>query len=381
MDHPVIKPSATHAARLWFHCGRCGSLFRSPASERVARRCPKCNAIPDLGRLPTAAPSTRHSTSSRPARSHRGRSRKSRWNRHVIWLLALGWAIVLGVIIGCAHWWWPTESLSGRATAAAHAPTVSVEDMDFINHAVPPCSGVFAGFMAAGTPENRNQFVLTPVPMSSRMAHFYSLNPLINIAPSTLHLAANAVLKLPGGNALETLWSDADNQQIEAVFREENGEWRLDWEHFARYGDYPWPLFLAGSGPAEGEFRLLARERLADERKSLDTFSLVLYAPRFGQPTALGVPSPEFLVARTSADGQLLDAAFNLARSGHQVFGSKLPPLNPEGMIRVRVKVRRLEVNQHRAFEIVRIAACHWYAVDEPGVMPASAPLPTPAHH
>jgi hypothetical protein len=178
------------------------------------------------------------------------------------------------------------------------------------------------------------------------------------------------VLNLPGGRAIETSWNAPDGRKVDAIFREENGEWRLDWDHFVRYGDYPWSLFLAGSGPPEGEFRLLARERLADARKKADSISIVLYAPRFARPGETGFQSPEFLVPRNTRDGQLLDAAFKLARSGGQVFGSKLPNPNPDDMIRVRVKVRRLEQDLERKFEIAAVLACHWYSVDDPGVEP-----------
>ena len=202
------------------------------------------------------------------------------------------------------------------------------------------------------------------------MARFYNLGSFTDVDPASLTPTARAILNLPGGKAIETCWDSTDGKKLDAVFREEDGEWRLDWDHFVRYGDYPWSLFLAGSGPAEGEFRLLARERLADQRKKSPTISIVLYAPRFARPGETGFQSPEFLVARDTRDGQLLDAAFALARSGGHVFGSQLPQLNPEGMIRVRVKVQRVEVDRERKFVITGVLACHWYSVDDPGVEP-----------
>ena len=105
----------------------------------------------------------------------------------------------------------------------------------------------------------------------------------------------------------------------------------------------------------------------------------MLYAPRFAHPGETGFQSPEFLVPRNTRDGQLLDAAFQLARRGGQVFDSKLPNLNPQGMIRVRVKVRRFESDLERKFEIVEVLACHWYAVADPGVTPAAPTEDPPA--
>jgi hypothetical protein len=130
-------------------------------------------------------------------------------------------------------------------------------------------------------------------------------------------------------------------------------------------------LFLAGGDVTEGEFRLLARERLAEERKNAETISLVLYAPRFGNPGEAGFQSPEFLVSRKSDDGRLLDAAFKLAREGGRVFNSQLGKIDPDEMIRVNVRVKRVEGDLGRSFQITRVIACHWYSVEDPGVEPA----------
>lgn len=39
-------------------------------------------------------------------------------------------------------------------------------------------------------------------------------------------------------------------------------------------------------------------------------------------------------------------------------------------MIRVRVRVKRTEVNLERKFEITKVLACHWMSIDDPGVTP-----------
>ena len=367
----------------WFHCGRCASLFQSPAGEMAERLCSKCGADPSLGLVDPTAPGVASGAQPLPAGNppfespgiRRNRNGTQRKHRHLMLKIAAGWAVVLAMIILGARWMWDEEPSGSTPTApSAKTATLSNEDIHFLNRVSPKCAGIFSEFLASGTPESRNQFVLTPVLTSSRMARFYGLNPLTHVDAQSLVLAASAVLKLPAGKALETQWNVSDGRKIEALFREENGEWRLDWDYYARYSDYPWALFLADSGAAEGEFRLLVRERLADERKDADALSLVFYAPRFGQPGEVGFQSPEFLVSRNSPDGKLLGAAFKLARGGGQAFGSTLANLNPEGMIRVRVKIRRLQADMERKFEIVKVLACHWYALDEPGVATAAKP-------
>ena len=347
----------------------------------AGRLCSKCGADPSLGILEATAEAVvlrggevlaaSGPQADRTGGARRNRGGKQHAHRQLMLKLVAGWTLLLVLIVGGLCWLWDEKEPARKSVAAApKSATVSNENLVFLNNVVPKCVEILSGFLAAGTPESRNQFVLTPVLTSSRMARFYALNPLTHVDPQTLNLVASAVLNPSGGKAVETQWNCSDGRKIEAVFREENGDWRLDWDHYARYSDYPWALFLAGSGDPEGEFRLLVRERLADERKASETLSMVLYAPCFGQPGDVGFQSPEFLVARNGSDGKLLDAAFQLARSGGRVFGSTLANLNPEGMIRVRVKVRRLEVNLERKFEIVKVLACHWYALDEPGVEP-----------
>jgi hypothetical protein len=201
------------------------------------------------------------------------------------------------------------------------------------------------------------------------MARFYSMNPLGVLDPQTISAQGAAVVHLPGLKAVETHLRSKEGRLFDAVFIKENDEWRLDWEHYARYSDHPWALFLAGNGEEEGEFRLLARERLPEERKSEATISMVLYAPRFGYANDTGFQSPEFLVRRETRNGKLLEAAFKLERGGGRVFDVNLPGINPEGLIRVRLKIRRFEVEGERRFEIKDVIACHWYSVDDPGVV------------
>ena len=295
---------------------------------------------------------------------------RKRKRRYFMAKLVFGWLAVLTAIVFGARHLWHQDSAEAKpfVSQLPAKTTVPAEDVTLLAEASPLCSATFSSYLAANSPEERNQFVLSPISAAARMARYYSLNPLVDIDPKTLTLTNNSVIHLPGHRAIESQWRAADNRVFDAVFIEEKGEWRLDWDHYVRYSDNPWPLFLAGGGDDHGEFRLLARERLAEERKNEDAVSVVLYAPRFGYAGETGFQSPEFLVKRDTRDGRLLDAAFTLERGGKRVFGVNLPDLNPEGLIRVRIKIRRVEHDVERHFEIEEVVACHWYSVDEPGV-------------
>jgi hypothetical protein len=280
-----------------------------------------------------------------------------------------GWILLLALIIGGARLLWHDETATETSqSTAAEASTVSAEDIVLLEKAVPDCIQGFSRYLAAGGPEQSNPFVHKPVETLSRMVRFYNENPLTSVEASSLKLTGKSILRRDGAKDIELQWDSSQGLKIDTVFRKEGDEWKLDWEHFARFSDYPWPLFLAGSGPSEGEFRLLARERLADERKDLSDISLVFYTPRFGHPDEASVQSPEFLISRNSPDGRLLDAAFKHARKGGRVFDSRLTSLDPNGMIRVRVKIRRIDQGEARKFEITDVVACHWLSVNEPGI-------------
>ena len=284
--------------------------------------------------------------------------------------LAVGWIVILVAIVFAARKFWKDAPLSQPTPQISGSTQVinSAEDQFLISEASPLCGEVLSAFLKARTPEERNQFVSSPITTAARMANFYLTNPLEAIDTNGMILQNAAIAHLPGGDAVELQLGSREGQLLDVAFLKENDEWRIDWNHFVRYSETPWQLFLAGSGDAEGEFRLLARERLAEERKNADTISLVLYAPRFGYTRDTGLQSPEFLVRRDTREGKLLDAAFKQERSGKRPFGVNLPSINPEGLIRVRVKIRRTTADLERHLEIEKVIACHWYSTDEPGV-------------
>ncbi len=362
----------------WFHCGRCGSLFQAPVGHGSDRHCPSCGSDLNSGmaELQSTSPAAENGATSQEDDASRGkRSVRKRKNSQLMLKLGAGWILLLALIIFGARKLFPSRDVLSPdvpLTVSEKAPVLSAEDTLLYQKAAPQCSDVFARFLDAGTPEGRNQFVISPVSTAARMVHFLSLNSVPTIETASLSNIDNDLLDLPGGKAFEARWKSTDGKTLETVFRQESGEWRLDWEHFVRYSDFPWPLFLAGNGPDEGEFRLLARERLAEERKEEKTISLALYAPRLGHPDETGFQSPEFLVSRNTRDGKLLDAAFKLMHGGGRVFGGNLGSLDPDDMIRVRVKVRRTGEEDERKFEITEVKACHWFSLDDPGVEPES---------
>ncbi len=354
----------------WFHCGQCGSLFQSAAGA-FGHRCSECGQNPS----PVVALPQRN-VSDTPKRTRLGTSEKPRARDK-----KPSYSLLTKLVVICATLifliFLKVVTLLNEDPPRSDDPTIGesqVSDVNaeksatLLNQGMPACNRAISQFISSGTPEGRNQYVLAPVATAARMAEFYKLNPLLSLDASTLSQTRAAVLHLPSGDAIEANFSSKEGLQLDSVFVKENGEWRLDWDHFARYSTHPWPLFLAGGGDAHGEFRLLARRRLAEEMKDADAISIVFYAPHLGHPSELGSHSPEFLVPRDSKNGRLLEAAFKLEKAGKRAFGVELASNEPEGIIRVRVKVRRVDENDERHFELEEVVACHWYSTDEPGL-------------
>lgn len=366
----------------WFHCGHCASLFRAIGGEAEDRRCTVCGEDPSIGLdagSPVAAAPVKSNARDPMLRVRMAEVETPKFQKREVrhykgqyfaLKLVAAWALAMAVLAVIGHFYWrdkPRESKNELIEKAA-VGTLGDEDLALLGRAYQKCVVNLSGFLSAGTPEERNQFVRTPIDTAGRMARFYQNNPLINLDLPTIKGTGGGVIRLKDGRRLiETRWEVNDGREFDAVFFDENGAWRLDWEEFVRYGEHPWMLFLGAGGDEEGEFRLFARERLAGQRSDISQLRIVLLAPRFGYPAETGSASPEFLIDQDSEAGRLLKAAFDARKDGGRIYGSSMANHDPEGMIRVRVRVRRSDGTLGRQFTIEEVKACHWLSIEDPG--------------
>ena len=369
MGQPVTEPKTGEAAPAWHHCGRCGALFQAPAGQGNESPCPKCghHPAPDYDNwmrqqnLPD--PSLPHP----PLIRERGKKRKSNATRTVAKFVG-AWIVILVLLVVVAKKYWldmdvpPVQDTNGEAfkQAGENADTL------LLRNAFPECAAALNGFFEAAAPESRAQFVIDPIDAVKRMAVMATFSPLSTNDGMKRNLMAE-VIHTPRGPVIETGWESIQGTKLDAVFFKDKETWKIDWRELLRYSEQSWPLFLAESGVKEGEFRLLARERLAGEQGAHNGMALVFYSPSLGHMSEPGSPSPEFPVERTSADGRLLEAAFAGKKQGHGPFGSHLISSDPDDLIRVRVLVRRSLEDGHQKFTLVKVIACHWFSLDEPG--------------
>jgi len=359
--------------KAWFHCGRCGSLFQSVMGSLDYRQCGECGRDPSIGlvelrtmRAATPLPAPGQKETAGNLRKHR-ESKEKRPKASLLPLKIMAvWLLMLGGVV-----WWFQRNASDRGATQASAPEGAMTDAEiaFINEAVPACYNLLIGFLRETTPEGQAQYVLNPLVTGPKIARYLSLNPYHGVETEKMEHLGSAILELTEGRAIESRWRSSDRRVFETVFRKgADDEWRLDWEHFTRYSDYPWSLFLTGGGDSVGEFRLLAWERLVDDRRPGDSLSLNFHAPRFGQPDEIDRGSPEFILDPTFGIGRFLDAAFKAKRQGKIPFNSQLPAADPKDMIRVRVKIARTPAERGFTFEITEVLAGHWMEIEDRGV-------------
>lgn len=338
------------------------------------RRCDACGRPPAHDQWEVGASFSAAAASAplqRPASHEMSQDAPFRRRRRRITLpvIVLSWVVFMVLLVMVARKLWKDPADAGQSggagTAGAHASHLNNQ---FLKDHLPAVYDVFADHVAAVRDEHRAQTIHDPVRVTPRLMRFFELNPLIRIDLEKMTLQSETVTRLPEGDVIEALWKCGD-RTYESAFIRQGTEWKLDWEHFARYSDFPLSLYLAGGGPDEAEFRLFARERLAEERKKEPEMSVVLYSTVAGMLGDAGVQTPAFLVPRGSEMGRRLAAGFAQGRSGVRPFDSRLAVEQPADLIRVRVKLRRKLVDGVREFEIADVMACHWYGItDAPGV-------------
>ncbi len=365
--------------KVWYHCGKCGSLFPSSFGPDEDRLCEECGSKPGTGAWPvrekTAAPESPpedrvgfDKVGEAADESGRKAVRKKR-RTNVMMRVVIIWTFAMLIAVWLRHHYAQKvkekekqEAVAGKMTTG----TLADERVALLNSALPECHRALGGFLTSGSPEARNQFVVDAIDTAGKMATFYSYNAFPKVDVTGLSRSSQDIIKVGEEWMVSTRWKGKDGIEFDAIFRRDRGTWKLDWQHFNRYSEYPWTLFLSGEGPDEAEFRLLGRLRLSGDEveQSGARLPFVMLAPEFGKPAETGMESPELIVDRRSDDGILLEAAFAARKNNETIFGEKQKAMEPPGLVRLHVRVKRLNLAGQRSFRLEKIIACHW--IDTP---------------
>lgn len=371
----------TNPKDAWYHCGHCGSLFQSDYGFDEDRLCEICHRKPGVGMWPVV--NLVDSTASAKAASFQktgdgvrvlAKTPSTRDRRYRKFLFfALIWMFILTVAVGLRYYLTKTSDKPRILSISDLGKNITETDKEkILNQVLPECDRIIRGFLSAETIEKRIEFIGRSADLKAVVeAHDKDLS-LSQLDVSSLERTGQEWIRLGDEWMVLTQWKDAEGENVfEAVFRKELDGWKLDLPHFSQYSQTSWMLFLAGQGKVDtAEFRLLARKYKDSENPTgrRQYMAIVLIAPEWGKSKQAVLDSPIFSIDLMSHEGQLLTAAFDLREKNLAVGGGKLAPLEPEGFVRVRVKVTRVELGGQFRLSINELKSCHWMDSDLSGL-------------
>lgn len=389
----VIPLSAV--SHSWFHCSSCGAFYRGNAVYDSRRTCAQCHELAEsepvseaplreskgglgLSRSGAVVAGKSASSVSEQHGSARPSSRKKK-GAHAAQLWAMMGGMCVLVLGGVVVWLRSTRTGQQQAVQNDVAGEIARqadqrEQRDWLMKVLPTCNAVLQEFYQKQTAAERAQLVYRPVEQVAVMERFYSANAPYR-PEGEVKLLHAARLNVPGRNALEVLMGYADGKKVEVVYLNDGGEWRIDWKEYIRYSDAPFSMFMAGAGDEEGEFRLWVRERVGDGSiRDPKNLSVAFVAPVFGSLDGRSGASSEVLVPRESEAGQRLSRIFAAQKAKQNIFGAQLPSTDPQGLSRVRAKIRRVADAEGKLhLEVKEILAAHWMSVEEDGIPPLAS--------
>lgn len=354
-------------------------MFEAEVGGSVQPTCTVCGLtpasdVPVAGpAAPTAGKEVSRVTLSKPSvvRRHRPASKQL-----LAVKLAGSWLLLLAVVFLLAKWVRDTRGLVElQAPGGEVAGTVDDSDEKLLEEVLPKCQRTLVRYLSTESVDERRFLVLNIDSVRERMEKFYQTNSPITVNPQELSLIGSTVVHLPEGPSVLTQWETNDGFRFDAAFRDDGKGWELDWDHFVRFGDEDWALFVAGSGPDEVEFRLLARQRNTMDEAEAEAFGVVLYAPQRKRLAQAGFKAEVEPLDPDSRDAMLLQAAFRHQQEGTPLMGALKRDINPQGMIRVRVVVKRVKGAGRNRFFITKVRACHWYSSSAWGIRPSEIGL------
>lgn len=379
MGQILIQKPVTDKDTYWHHCGRCGSLFSAEMTGDSGKVCPDCGQSPSVDAGDSVSAVKPAGQEIQKVRLKQPVERNHRPGRKMLLFLKVfvAWLVVIGLIVLTAHWF-KSKDPQSQTQVPVEKYVGSVEllhdqDRKLLEVAVPVCRKVLVDFLSAKRASQRLELVIHSEVVAERLANYYEMPPPLTTEPEQLNLQASTVVHLPEGDTVLTQWDSPEGLRFDAAFRQVDSVWKLDWDHFTRHSECNWALFLAGSGPDEAEFRLLARERYQMEGNAMKDCNVMLYAPEMKRFDDAGLKAAVMPLPGDSRDAKLLRAAFQSMRDGKPLFRSTMRDINPQDMIRVRVRVKRVDAPGRNRFEIVRVLACHWYSSKAWGVLPEDA--------
>jgi hypothetical protein len=357
----------------WYHCGYCGSLFQSDYGLDEDRLCEICHRKPGVGMWPvvnlvdstaSAKVASFQKTGDKVRVVAKTPSTRDRRYRRVLFFTLI-WIIILSGAVGLRYYLTKTLDKPRILSVSDLGKNLTQADKEkILNQVLPECDRIIRGFLSAETIEKRIEFIRRSSDMKAAVEAHDKVLSLNQVAVDSLERIGQEWIRMGDEWMVLTHWKDAEAENVfEAVFRKELDGWKLDWPHFSQYSQASWREFLAGEGQLDtAEFRLLARKYIDPENSTLSAprMVIVLAAPVWGKPKQAVLDSPMIQIDLMSHEGQLLTAAFDLREKNQEASDGELVTLEPEGYVRVRVKLTRDELGGEFRLILNELKACDW---------------------
>lgn len=368
----------------WYHCGRCGNLFSASNHDTLCDRCGQ-PPTPDqaLGEVKENAidqrpvkmiPAVQGETSdhSQPARV---RSVKKEKTDYFLVKLSVGWLCFLALFVILIYkvkdpgkWMRRTQAQRfAEATADFEKATTIADNQRIFNSAQASISTNTTGLLDNISPESRAQHVLQTKNVVLSILHDGGKTKLLG-SDANIQIESTNVIRIHDTPRIEILWKDEKGRRVEMVYAEEDQEWKIDWEAFAKSSTETWTMFDSGEEPKTGTFRFLVRERLAENFALNNQLSIVFYEPSFWNGVEPITQTPEFLLDRDSTIAKQIIAALNAKKNKQPIYNTMFSQKDPEGMARVRVTIERKVNGKEKIFTIKSVDALHWMNVNDFGL-------------
>ncbi len=356
----------------WYHCGHCGSVFRSSFGHDEDRVCDSCHLKPGTGVWPTVstkppASPTKVAGFNRQAEKvvkiKKAEPARTAKPKRIYWVMLI-WLVILLSAAGLRYYFSDSNANRHSSVSDSHSSRyVLKEKENLLREALPLCDQLLRSFIASNTAEEMGSGILKKDNFADQIGLFIASQKLVQLDPNSITRTQQDFIQLGREWVIWTQWKDTSGEiQFDAVFRKDGDKWKLDWPAFSRFHPVSWTDFHAGKGPERSEFKLLARLLREDEtsRSDSDFMQVLMVEPVWGKPNEISQAQSVFMVDWMSKEAQSLSAAFEVRKKDRILYNAKITPMEPEEWIRLSVVISRDELDGKFRFNLDEIKACHW---------------------
>ncbi|WP_411825813.1 hypothetical protein [Luteolibacter sp. AS25] len=343
----------------WYHCGHCGQLFRSELGEKYSRACAHCGKKTHI-KLQSSAeqPETVAIPLFETEASSHSTDRKKRnlgiLKVVLIWLVLMTIALLIhryfrGLAI--------EEEMAELEVLKQQKREVVERDRKILEESLASCHQALVGLISADL-KDKTQFIWNPTESSKGFEHTFESGKFSLLDVNEIQRVSEETFQIEGETFIETHWMQSGLGEFDAVFRKDNGKWKLDWKHFSRASDFDWISLIEEDGEVDGEMRVLAK--ITETDNDHQTMKIAVFPNGFLDPVELPEEPIVFAVDQSSDEGLLIKAAVDLKKAGRSAFRRNAISPKTTDVVRVRARIRRVRVGDIVKIELKQVVACHW---------------------